>query len=210
MKILSKQFESFHQYQYILGIDPAISLDMINPIPGFSALKQNVFPPNARSSIGRNTVFGYILGSFYEIFGNSYENSYSMSYIGESPQFLKDIAKKNHKPIFFFQIVAESESWYVNLGLMPFDQILEFRGFKFIPLNNLVRPVYTYDRVGRKILDHVKPFNEIYNDLDFYNDCYNFLIECSQDKETTVEVDNKTKIQQQGFDLKTSFRKMKE
>lgn len=98
-----------------------------------------------------------------------------------------EFSKKNNVPYFFYITKGQ----YSKLSMPKDYNGVMYVYNKYIPL----RFVKLHDVV------RLSDVNLMYNDI------YNYMLSLKNDNDT-IEVSNKDKITQAGFDLKTSFRKM--
>lgn len=202
MKILAKEHDVFHNYAYQYGIDEKIVLNLMQKPADFRGNKEQIFSP-AMIAYGTNkwnqSTYLFFNNEIFTIKGNEglyiqettgYRligyRSYSVISKDTAPQWLCEYAKKIQTPIFYFRLTDKeldiSKPWEYSIGLTVQDHI---------PFSKL------------------EGFYTVYSAENVYRFVYNFLIECSKDKDIPTTIPDAIKIQQHGFDTKWSFKKRK-
>lgn len=211
MKIISKYKDYYDYCQNLYGFDDLITFNRINEVEQIPVKKG----------------YYYVYFLFYKTIYLNDDNkevdflqkSTKEIHCSKSYLFLNDqvylITRSNNE---FGKEISKIEPYYSREFNYNFGYLFDYMKQNKIPSLLLFKQNYTLGKNQERILNDVIELNPKLASLKFFNylsaekvyqEIEQFFINLKTN-ETIIEVDNKNKIIQAGFDLKTSFRKAKE
>lgn len=223
--IIRTKTKDFYDYvQHVYGRDPNIVWDRdvitrdpeILSIPGSPLQKQSIF--QASVSLEKVGLPDYKVdapGYIYH-FGFSCISVLGRVYLTYKGQLVtKELFEKLHKndEVYCYTPISFQRPWesIYEFTSKPNDEVLKMHKQLNAPIIkfNIGYHKYVYVSNAVPIISEIPGFVKLLGSPEnLYKKLYNFFIEnrANIDLEPPVSVDNKSKIQKAGFDLKSSFR----